>query len=114
MRAADNLDMYYTVDPATGCWRWTGALDIGGYGRITVDGVRYQAHRYMYEVVHGRPIPQGYLLDHLCHTASRRTCPGGATCIHRRCINPAHMQPVTVKVNTRRGNAGKKRRTIRR
>jgi len=62
-----------------------------GYGRFTVSGnepvVRVNAHRFAYELLVG-PIPKGLTLDHLCR--------------NRGCVNPAHLEPVTSKVNTLR------------
>lgn len=46
--------------------------------------------------------PSGLELDHLCHTNSQE-CTGGDTCLHRRCVNPDHLEPVTHRVNTIRG-----------
>src|SRR3546814_19356891 len=50
-----------------------------------------QAHRISYELCVG-PIPEGMELDHLCRV--------------RRCVNPAHMEPVTHRENVLRGEAG--------
>jgi hypothetical protein len=41
------------------------------------------------------------VLDHTCHDTS---CEKGASCPHRACVNPAHLEPVTHAVNIRRGN----------
>lgn len=78
-------------DPATGCWDWQGRDRVGnGYGRISVGhGRRVLAHRAMYELV-VEPIPVGMTLDHLC----RR--PG--------CVNPSHMEVVTVRENVLRSD----------
>jgi hypothetical protein len=54
----------------------------------------------MYEVVFG-PIPEGLEIDHTCHNVST-SCGGGPTCKHRRCVNPAHLEAVTTKVNCER------------
>lgn len=78
----------YTVDDETGCWNWNGVTP-RGYGYIMRDGVRHQAHRYMYERAVG-PVPEGLQLDHLCR--------------NRSCVNPAHLEPVTCRENLMRGD----------
>ncbi|TDD77726.1 HNH endonuclease [Actinomadura rubrisoli] len=45
-------------------------------------------HRFVYESLVG-PIPEGLVLDHLCRV--------------RACCNPAHLEPVTDRVNILRG-----------
>lgn len=73
-----------------GCWIWTGRQNGFGYGLIAEHGSRMisrrrlMAHRVAYELLVG-PIPDGLTLDHLCRT--------------RLCVNPAHLEPVTKKVN---------------
>lgn len=62
------------------------------------------AHRAAWLVTHGE-IPDGMTLDHLCHTADP-TCPGGVADPHRRCCNPAHLEPVSLAENKRRGLSG--------
>lgn len=69
---------------SSGCWEWTGARRPDGYG--VLNGVR--AHRLVYEAKVG-PIPEGLDLDHLCRV--------------RHCVNPDHLEPVTRRVNTLRG-----------
>jgi hypothetical protein len=59
------------------------------------------AHRVVYTLLVG-PIPEGFTLDHTCHNADS-TCPGGWGCPHRRCCNPAHLEPVTHQENILRG-----------
>jgi hypothetical protein len=49
-----------------------------------------KAHRFAYELLVG-PIPDGLALDHLCLTTG--------------CVNPAHLEPVTVAENSRRAAA---------
>lgn len=71
------------------CWRWTGALNSEGYGRLRADGKQSKAaHRKVYELLVG-PIPEGLTLDHLCR--------------NRYCVNPDHLDPVTLKENLARG-----------
>ena len=70
------------------CWRWTGAQNGWGYGRIWVEGHMIAAHRVAYELTLG-PIPKGLTLDHLCR--------------NRLCVNPSHLEPVTWGENVLRG-----------
>ena len=85
-----NFYLCYTGD----CIIWTGGSDKYGYGRFRLEKGETQvlAHRYSYETVRG-PVPQGLELDHLC----RNPC----------CVNPAHLEAVTHRVNVQRGEAGK-------
>jgi hypothetical protein len=77
------------TDPATGCWLWTAYLDKNGYGRVPTRSCGHtMAYRLSYSAFVG-PIPEGLTLDHLCR-------------VHR-CVNPAHLEPVTNSENTRRG-----------
>jgi hypothetical protein len=77
------------VDGATKCWNWSGVITANGYGTLSVrHSVRKYAHRLSYEA-HIGPIPKGLDLDHLCR--------------NRRCVNPAHLEPVTRRENLIRG-----------
>lgn len=71
------------------CWVWTGAILRNGYGYFGVTKGRcIVAHRFAYMSMIGE-IPEGLDLDHLCR--------------NRACVNPYHLQPVTRRVNLRRG-----------
>lgn len=73
------------------CWPWTASTAGNqGYGRIRVGERDVLAHRFAYELLRG-PIPEGLDIDHLCR--------------NRRCVNPAHMEPVTRTENTMRGES---------
>ena len=74
-----------------GCWIWATGLSAAGYGRIRWDGELVYAHRLMYESLIG-PIPEGLEIDHLCR--------------NRACVDPAHLEPVTHRVNLLRGDVG--------
>lgn len=73
------------------CWLWTGKQHKKGYGLIQVRGKRQRAHRYVYEQLVG-PIPEGLEIDHLCR--------------NKPCVNPDHLEPVTLRENLRRYYSG--------
>ena len=95
---ADRLKSRMAITPNE-CWEWLLSRDEDGYGKTHLGSraegtFRYvSAHRAMYEVVVG-PIPDGLQLDHLCR--------------NRACINPAHLEPVTLQENLRRGFPGRR------
>ena len=97
------------VQLSVGCWLWKGTLVTNGYGVMYVEGQQRRAHRLSYEHFIG-PIPEGLDLDHLCHNHDPG-CVGGAKCLHRRCVNPGHLQPATRKTNLNRSPHSRARRT---
>jgi hypothetical protein len=79
------------VDATGDCWEWTGYRQ-SGYGVFMLprDGGpvrRKQAHRFAWELLVGE-IPAGLQLDHRCQNPA--------------CVNPAHLDPVTPRVNVLR------------
>lgn len=84
----------------TPCLIWQDGQDAYGYPSVQVNGRWPKAFRVMYEALIG-PIPDGLVLDHLCHTADP-TCSG--RCAHRLCIEPTHGDPITRGLNTVRGH----------
>jgi hypothetical protein len=85
-----------------GCVYWTGRISKQGYGIISVKGQMTNAHRVSYEL-HVGPIPDGAWIDHVCHNGDT-SCLGGDGCLHRRCVNPEHLEPVTPKENQHRSH----------
>lgn len=76
------------VQKSAGCWLWTASKNTHGYGQHAVGGHLLRAHRVAYELTVGA-IPDGLTLDHLCRV--------------RACVNPAHLEPVSMGENVRRG-----------
>lgn len=83
------------------CWLWTGRPNGAGYGVIRIDGHTFGAHVAAYTLLR-KPVPDGMDLDHLCHPGDG-SCPR-ATCRHRLCVNPDHLEPATRLENLKRGN----------
>ncbi len=71
-----------------GCLVWTACKDSEGYGYFYA-GRPVKAHRYAYERVNG-PISHGLEIDHLCRNTS--------------CVEPGHLEAVTRRENTIRGD----------
>jgi hypothetical protein len=86
----DKLGDWFVPEPNTGCWLWMRSVKNSGYGQYRIGSRVFLAHRLLYEALIG-PIPNGLTIDHLCRTKS--------------CVNPAHMDPVTMGVNALRGDS---------
>lgn len=87
--ALERFEAKYIPVTESGCWLWIGAKhDKYGYGSFLFNGVIKLAHRASYELFIGK-IPEGLYLDHKCRIP--------------RCVNPAHLEPVTNTENVRRG-----------
>lgn len=85
-------------EPNSGCWLWTANLFSSGYARFNIKDTEsstgwrsVRAHRLSYRCLIG-PIPDDLVLDHKCRV--------------RSCVNPAHLEAVTVGENIRRGLTG--------
>lgn len=71
------------VESPVGCWEWTGPQGTGGYATLKSIG----AHRVSY-TLHKGPIPIDRQIDHLCS--------------NRICINPHHLDAVTISQDSAR------------
>lgn len=89
MRNAAQFWETVAIEDGAHCWEWRGSRDQAGYGRVHWNGRSTRAHRVAYELARS-PIPEGLTIDHLCR--------------NRGCVNPAHLEPVTLRENILRGN----------
>ncbi len=78
------------VDEESGCWMWRGYVVTTGYGVFALNDKKYLVHRFIYKAVVGQ-IPDRLVLDHLCGV--------------KLCVNPHHLEPVTLSENFRRACA---------
>ena len=79
------------VNKTETCWLWMASLSNTGYGQFRFDGHIVLAHRFVLSVVEGRVIEQGLTVDHLCRTP--------------RCVNPSHLEVVSMRENVLRGTS---------
>ncbi len=72
------------------CWLWQGNTSAGGggYGSIYSGGKNRLVHHVVFELL-GKKIPKGLEADHLCRV--------------RHCVNPDHIEFVTLRENQLRG-----------
>lgn len=91
-RESHNLEerLLALIDASGDCWIWTGTIRDSGYGQVRANGRLQPAHRVVYEWLVS-PIPEGLTIDHLCR--------------NRPCVNPDHLEPVTLSLNVQRGAA---------
>lgn len=75
------------------CWIWTASVSTSGYPTFWggAEVGRVHSHRFAYELEVG-PIPDGLTIDHLCNRPL--------------CVNPAHLEAVTQRVNILRAPNG--------
>ena len=84
------------IQPSDRCWLWAGSIDHKGYGRFWTGSTPSNpvaklvgAHRWLFTQLRHN-IPDGMTLDHLCQ--------------NKNCVNPEHLEVVSMRVNILRGN----------
>jgi len=71
------------------CWPWLGGRHQNGYGLLRRSGrASLLAHRVAWVAFTGHGLTDQLTIDHLCNT--------------RSCVNPDHLEPVTLAENQRR------------
>ncbi len=91
MKAKTSAERFWAkVQKTQTHWLWIGAITNAGYGEFWFNGRLIPAHRWAYEDAYG-PIPDGLTIDHKCRV--------------RRCVWPAHLEPVTNRINILRGES---------
>lgn len=83
---------------SNGCWIWLGCLN-HGYARCRWRKKRIMVHRLSYMERYGI-IDSSLSIDHLCN--------------NRSCVNPEHLQNISLKENQKRSNDIIKARVIER
>lgn len=84
----DFLRFWSKVEKTDSCWNWKAYTDKDGYGTFWYKGTNVKAHRFSYEITNEK-ISNELVIDHLCKNTS--------------CVNPSHLEIVTIKENTLRG-----------
>jgi hypothetical protein len=74
---AERLSRHRQIDPASGCWLWTGCLNNKGYGRVRFQGATHYVHRVALELDLGRPLAPSEWALHKCDV--------------RNCFNPRDL-----------------------
>jgi hypothetical protein len=92
------------------CWPWLGKVaGYQGYGRFSWEPGRVVGAHVAMLLMIGVDVPSGMQVDHTCHNRDL-SCNLLDRCPHRACVNPAHLEVVTGKVNRSRSPSAQMRR----
>jgi hypothetical protein len=73
---------------SNGCWVWQKWIAPNGYGRFVAGQYNKQYAHRVYWMIDKGAITDGLTVHHICH--------------NRKCVNPAHMELLTLEENARR------------
>lgn len=76
-----------------GCWLWHGTIEKQGYGVVKIRGAQLRVHRIAYLLSYGE-MPDDLTIDHVRDRG----------CVHKNCVNPAHLEAVPMGINTLRAD----------
>jgi len=86
----DLARFYSKIKKIDNCWIWTSNKSHNGYGLFKIGRVNYRAHRIALQLS-GFILEPKMVTDHLC--------------LNPACVNPDHIEQVTHKENTLRGES---------
>lgn len=87
MKPKDIQRFFSKVNVVDNCWEWTDSLQ-RGYGYFKLKGKYCLSHRLSYKLFNG-DLDDNLTIDHLCR--------------NRKCVNPEHLEQVTIQENVVRG-----------
>jgi len=78
------------VNKTATCWIWKASKSNRVYGNFSVKDVLFRAHRISYFIKNGE-VKREFTIHHKCNNPS--------------CVNPDHLQQISLKENTLLGNS---------
>lgn len=83
MSTQEKVDFY--TDKSGDCWLWKGNLSARGYGRLSIAGKTWMAHKLAYQLATEIPLTSTTVLHHKC--------------ANKACVRPDHLEPITQSEN---------------